>query len=119
MIMPKVYLYLKNEIKRNQIIDLCNLLKVETSLLCKLDLKKTLKEIINTNNSNVEEIDGEEVIIFEDFTQGQLEMFLGLYKERNIEDVSLKAVITPYNLEWTLDKLINELKKEREYYNNK
>ena len=53
-----------------------------------------------------------ELIIFSGFDENSLNEFLKAYKAKGIEKVQLKAVITPYNLNWTLYDLIEHLKEE-------
>lgn len=54
-----------------------------------------------------------EVMIFSAFSDDKLDEFLKAYKDAGIEPVGLKAVVTKYNENWTLDELIKELIRER------
>ena len=46
------------------------------------------------------------------FEDGKLDMYLAAYKNREIEPVRLKAVLTPYNCMWSVYELTQELEKE-------
>lgn len=58
----------------------------------------------------------DEMLIFADFDDGELDEFLKAYKDSGMEPVSLKAVITPDNVSWTFVELYNELVRERQAY---
>lgn len=53
-----------------------------------------------------------ELLLFSDFSGGDLEKFLDKYKENNIPPIKLKGTVTPYNLNWTVYKLIKEYEEE-------
>lgn len=53
-----------------------------------------------------------EVMIFSALSEKQLEAFLEGYKAMGIEPVSLKAVVTKHNENWTFDELVQELIRE-------
>ena len=53
-----------------------------------------------------------EVMIFKGFDETELKYFLNEYKKADIEMVALKAMVTPYNVVWTLYYLIEHLKEE-------
>lgn len=53
-----------------------------------------------------------DVMIFRGFDETELKSFLSEYKNAGIEKVALKAMVTPYNVVWTLYYLIEHLKEE-------
>ncbi len=58
----------------------------------------------------------EPVLVFVNFPEGMLEVFLETLKKVNVPRVSLKAVLTPHNAIWTPDELYRELCREREAF---
>lgn len=54
-----------------------------------------------------------ELMIFAGLDEERLDGFLDAYKKAGIAPVSLKAVITPYNLTWSVYRLVSELMRER------
>lgn len=54
-----------------------------------------------------------EVLIFSGIADNKLDEFLAEYKKMQIEPISLKAVITINNINWSLYELIDELIRER------
>ncbi len=55
----------------------------------------------------------EEMLVFCGLQQSVMEEFLRRYKEEGIEPISLKAVVTQYNIFWSLGQLQEELRRER------
>lgn len=53
-----------------------------------------------------------EIIIFAGLKDKELDKFYDTYKLTNQTSVRLKAVVTPYNMSWSLYELVEELKKE-------
>ena len=53
-----------------------------------------------------------EFIIFQGFDDDSLQEYLKAYRETGLEKIPLKAVLTPYNMSWTLKELIEQLKEE-------
>ncbi|MGN0481675.1 MAG: DUF3783 domain-containing protein [Lachnospiraceae bacterium] len=58
----------------------------------------------------------EEVMVFADFDDKELDDFLDGYRQTGMENVQLKAVVTPSNMKWTFVELYNELVRERNAY---
>lgn len=52
-------------------------------------------------------------IIFSDISNLEMDIFLAEYKKRGIEPTPMKAIVTVYNMDWSIDKLIEELKREQ------
>ena len=53
-----------------------------------------------------------ELMIFQGFGEEELKQFLNSYKQEGIERITLKAVVTPYNITWTVNDLVDHLKAE-------
>ena len=58
----------------------------------------------------------EEMLIMAGLTREQMHSFIDDIKRENAS-VDLKAVLTPFNLTWRCDDLLEELKKEHEVMN--
>lgn len=58
----------------------------------------------------------EEILVFADFDDSELDSFLAEYKAMGIETIDLKAVVTPTNMKWTFASLYRELVQERNAY---
>ena len=61
-------------------------------------------------NENATELP--EFIIFQGFDDDSLQEYLKAYRETGLDKIPLKAVLTPYNMSWTLRELIKQLKEE-------
>ncbi len=55
----------------------------------------------------------ETMLVFINFPEGMLDVFLSEMKKYRIADRSLKAILTPYNAAWTPERLYKELCRER------
>ena len=125
--MQNIYLYISNKEKLNAIEKLCESLKIDVISIGYLDLNRTVLDIIAAQpvmSNNKTNINGgtdskvpplflmPEIILFSGFNEGALKGFLAAYRQAGIEKVALKAVITPYNITWTLYDLIEHLKEE-------
>ncbi|MBQ7534374.1 MAG: DUF3783 domain-containing protein [Stomatobaculum sp.] len=53
-----------------------------------------------------------ELILFQGLADQEVHQFLDAYRAAGIPAVDLKAVVTPYNLTWTLYELAEHLKEE-------
>lgn len=127
---------INNIAKEKQLKELCNRLNIQTKRLNGRDTDKTLAVLAGVNTkagngmhanikngniktgSNLSTKSGNmpmilpEIIIFTGITDGELDAFLKEYKSMNIAPVRLKAILTIYNINWTLGELITELIKE-------
>ncbi len=122
--------------KEKQLKELCNRLNIQIKRLNGKDTDKSLAILAGVNakagngmhanikngniktGSNLSTKSGNmpmilpEIIIFSGITDEELDTFLKEYKSMNIEPVRLKAILTIYNINWTLGELITELIKE-------
>ncbi|WP_249029931.1 DUF3783 domain-containing protein [Tannockella kyphosi] len=60
------------------------------------------------------EIVEEEMIVFYELADEQLELVLEVFKNAHIPFIPLKAIVTPTNIEWTFHKLYEAIKEEYE-----
>lgn len=58
----------------------------------------------------------EEMLVMYGFRDRMLGDLLRFFRERNLPPVSLKAMVTPTNVQWTAAQLQEELKKERAWF---
>ncbi len=110
-----VFLYNVEREKEKQIRILCRELGTDVrkirpeqtgetiGALMGLDIKKTIGK---------DEKISEEIMILSGFSGDKLDVFLKGYRNKNIEPVKLKAVVTGHNISWTVGYLYKELKKE-------
>lgn len=116
--MTKIYLNCNNIEKKNKIKILCGFLQIEVCYLNSLDLNKKINEIIESDNHDINNyiVNIEDLLLFYDFDDNKLNEFLSKYRQNDIEKISLKAVVTPFNIKWSLSELIKQLREERLYY---
>lgn len=114
----KVLLFNVGMIKEGQIFNICKSLniipvkiKVEQYSEC-LGYLAGIKGI----KSNGRVYNGmafpKEMMVFSGINSEELDIFLNKYNEAGIEKINLKAVITPFNVNWTGEMLYKELVKE-------
>ena len=115
----KLFMKIYNEDKYSAIENLCRDMDAEYETISYKDLNRSILEII----SGAKESDGvsssipplykmPEIILFSGFDDDALDRFLKEFRKKGIEKVQLKAIVTPYNLNWDLYGLIEHLKNE-------
>ena len=134
--MKTIYLNVLGENKKNDILLVCQRLGVKVESVGSESLNKTLLSIfasMNNNDSeklktnalnNIEAFNSQgskkapalynlpEFMIFNGFADEELDEFLHAYRAAGIPKIQLKAVVTPFNIGWTLYELIEHLKEE-------
>lgn len=125
---PLILLYIPKEEKRQRIMELCGRLQLETRLLTMKDVKKTIGELAGyrmagTPGKGRNEAgtcpeppalyELPELLIFSGVPDTVMDRFLADYKAAGIPPVGLKAKVTPSNVDWSLYRLAEELKRER------
>ena len=125
--MEVLYIHTENIEKRSAINKLCENLEIKVKEFGYSDLNRTVLDIVASvpiTFNNKTNINGgteskvpplflmPEVILFNGFNDESLQGFLAAYRKAGIEKVTLKAVVTPYNITWTLYDLIEHLKEE-------
>lgn len=118
----KLLMYYTKDIKKSeQIADLCKRLQIHTRKLNPSDVNVEMGKLagikINVGNTEQKKVpenyDMPDVMIFSGISDGVLDEFLDAYRQDKISPTPLKAVLTPYNISWTLYGLISELQRER------
>ena len=134
--MKTIYLNVSDENNKNDILLVCQRLGVKVENIGSESLNKTLLSIfasMNNNDSeklktnalnNIEAFNSQgskkapalynlpEFMIFNGFADEELDEFLHAYRAAGIPKIQLKAVVTPFNIGWTLYELIERLKEE-------
>ncbi|MCF0142473.1 MAG: DUF3783 domain-containing protein [Parasporobacterium sp.] len=98
--------------KEKQLLGLCSDLGIAAVKLGAADMMKPLSALLTEGTSSEASESMAECLIFSGFEGDSLDVFLARYRERNIPVIPLKAVVTPYNINWTLGALLLELDKE-------
>ena len=65
-----------------------------------------------TDVSNITMEEPPEILLMCDFSQIQFDMLMQLFRHKKLPSVTLKAVLTPTNRDWTFQWLISDLKLE-------
>lgn len=60
-----------------------------------------------------------EAIILCGFDHPTVNLLLDAIRRGRLKNVSLKAMVTPNNISWTVDTILQELSKEHEYFHKK
>lgn len=130
--MSTIFVNIPNEEKKNGISLVCQRLGIEMRVIGNEYLNVCLGDIIialsgenrtgkaiKINNNQVESAakapalyNMPELMIFNGFDSPALDGFLNMYKMTGLPKIPLKAVVTPYNIKWTLYELIEHLKEE-------
>jgi hypothetical protein len=110
--------------KEKQIAALCGENGIRTRQILPGDLNKTVGTLAGIK-SNGPVVKGEaaapalpgtpvpEMMIFCGFQSEALDEFLKKYREHGIAPIGLKAIVTPYNYNWSIYQLSRELMQER------
>ena len=122
--MKTVFAHINNTNKLDSIKELCAKLKIRIEPVGNKDLGRPILNIVSgddklnvssgiSTGSNIPPMyNMPEVLIFQGFDESELKSFLSEYKSAGIEKVALKAMVTPFNIVWTLYDLIEHLKEE-------
>lgn len=116
-----IMFYTKDKNKSEQIINLCRRLNIRTRKMKPSDINMEAGSLAGIKALGIKKekekapagYEMPEVIIFSGISSSELDTFLEEYKKANITSTALKAVLTPYNITWTLYELITELQRER------
>lgn len=111
--------HVKNKEKEKQLQKLCNRLQITNIRIGQQDAGKELGELcgIYRETKGTHEpapflYQVPELLIFSGIPEKMLEIVLTEYRKEEIEPVALKAIVTPYNIGWTVYELSLELAKE-------
>ncbi len=95
-------------------------LGVQVKYVSSEDMKKQIGYLVNVDGYANDEVEttvegaDEEMLVMHNFNDEQTDLILSLFKNAGIPFIPLKAITTPTNIEWSLYKLYNEIKKEYE-----
>lgn len=118
----KLIMYYTEDVKKSeQIAGLCKRLGIRTRKVKSSDINLEMRSLASIKADVVKKeknrapkgYDIPEVIVFSGISSKNLDIFLEEYKKEKISPVALKAVLTPFNISWTLYELIEELQRER------
>jgi len=114
----KVLLFRTGTVKEKQIRLLGNELDFTVTVVRRTDYLNNLGALAgitgfprSTKKYAGAELAGE-MLVFSGFSSEALDEFLAQYKNRGIEPIPLKAVLTPANIRWTPAALYEELRRE-------
>ena len=133
--MKTIFAHILSTDKFNSIKEFCTKLDIKLVTVGNNDLGRTVLDIISEGDTSLSKgtkpmggvllsmdnaasvyipliYNMPEVMIFKGFEETELKNFLNEYKKAGIEKVALKAMVTPYNVVWTLYYLIEHLKEE-------
>jgi hypothetical protein len=106
--------------KEKELLLLCRKLGFQTRALKISDAGKEIGVLAGINRINgkshekvPESYQMPEILIFSGVPNTELDRFLAEYKKAGIEQVGLKAIVTPHNLLWTVCELTAEIVRER------
>lgn len=122
--MKNIMLHTADKKKEKQIMELCSSMGLSVKLLTEKDINKMTGKLAEINFSPVQTLCTEnrkapagyilpDLIVFAGLDSERLDEFLEAYKKAQIAPTGLKAVITPYNLTWSLYTLVSELVREQ------
>lgn len=119
-----VMYHVQDEKKKIQLEVICMSLGLQAKLLRAADLNTQVGKLAEIDGLKLTEVSQDErapvmflmpeVIVFSGLASGKLNEFLEAYKNTETENISLKAVVTAQNINWTLYHLIMEIKAEHE-----
>lgn len=116
--MQKILLFNIGLMKEGQIFHLCKTLnimpvkvKVEQYSEC-LGYLAGIKGIKSNGKLYKGMAFPEEMMVFSGISSEELDVFLKKYNEMGIGKINLKAVLTPFNINWSGEMLYKELVKE-------
>lgn len=116
---PHVFYHITDPAKAQQIIKLCQSLQFAAKPIRGVDAGKTVGVLTGIPGASAKAdklpvgYALPELLIFRDFSETALDLFLAAYRKSGISPVALKAVVTEHNVNWTLYALVEELQRER------
>ncbi len=116
---PHVFYRIADPAKAQQVIALCRTLQFTAKPILEADAGKTVGTLtgISGASAKTDKLPAgytlPELLIFRDFSETALDLFLTAYRKSGISPVALKAVVTQHNKDWTLYALVEELQRER------
>ena len=113
----QVFLHIPDKNKLDRISKLCEKSGYSCRRIQNADVNRTILELISGQSAG-KKVSAPplyflpEMMIFQGLADKEVHRFLEMYRAEEIPTVDLKAVVTPWNLTWTLYELAEHLKEE-------
>lgn len=113
----QVFLHIPDKNKLDRISKLCEKSGYSCRRIQNADVNRTILELISGQSAG-KKVSAPplyflpEMMIFQGLADKEVHQFLEAYRVEGIPAVDLKAVVTPWNLTWTLYELAEHLKEE-------
>ena len=113
----QVFLHIPDKNKFDRISKLCEKSGYSCRRIQNADVNRTILELISGQSAG-KKVSAPplyflpEMMIFQGLADKEVHQFLEAYRAEGIPTVDLKAVVTPWNLTWTLYELAEHLKEE-------
>ena len=113
----QVFLHIPDKNKFDRISKLCEKCGYSCCQIQNADVNRTILELISGQSAG-KKVSAPplyflpEMMIFQGLADKEVHQFLEMYRAEGIPTVDLKAVVTPWNLTWTLYELAEHLKEE-------
>ncbi|MBR7057601.1 MAG: DUF3783 domain-containing protein [Stomatobaculum sp.] len=113
----QVFLHIPDKNKLDRISKLCEKSGYSCRRIQNADVNRTILELISGQSAG-KKVSAPplyflpEMMIFQGLADKEVHQFLEAYRAEGIPAVDLKAVVTPWNLTWTLYELAEHLKEE-------
>ena len=113
----QVLLHIPDKNKLDRISKLCEKSGYSCRRIQNADVNRTILELISGQSAG-KKVSAPplyflpEMMIFQGLADKEVHQFLEAYRAEGIPAVDLKAVVTPWNLTWTLYELAEHLKEE-------
>ena len=113
----QVFLHIPDKNKFDRISKLCEKCGYSCCQIQNADVNRTILELISGQSAG-KKVSAPplyflpEMMIFQGLADKEVHRFLEMYRAEGVPTVDLKAVVTPWNLTWTLYELAEHLKEE-------
>ena len=113
----QVFLHIPDKNKLDRISKLCEKSGYSCRRIQNADVNRTILELISGQSAG-KKVSAPplyflpEMMIFQGLADKEVHRFLEMYRAEGLPTVDLKAVVTPWNLTWTLYELAEHLKEE-------
>lgn len=113
----QVFLHIPDKNKFDRISKLCEKSGYSCRQIQNADVNRTILELISGQSAGKKVSAPQlyflpEMMIFQGLADKEVHRFLEMYRAEGLPTVDLKAVVTPWNLTWTLYELAEHLKEE-------
>ena len=115
----QVFLHIPDKNKFDRISKLCEKCGYSCCQIQNADVNRTILELISGQSAGKKVSAPQlyflpEMMIFQGLADKEVHRFLEMYRAEGLPTVDLKAVVTPWNLTWTLYELAEHLKEEHQ-----